>query len=228
MQSFDPEGDLNLCIPMVAHEMMTSIHITKGYLGLLDESVQTLSRTINEYQSRGNQEFDHLTQLIEKLLHVYRYKAKGVSLKLESVDITQMLREELRPFELKHPEIAFQVDMVSNLKKVLMDPSEMKELFRVLFENGVKYTPNGEHFDIRLDQDAFDTILTFKNTGVGIDDLEAVLRPFARDNYMQAGVGLGFVIAQNVVKLHGGSFSLSSDGSTYVEVQVRIPHVEVE
>src|SRR6185369_7108341 len=92
--------------------------------------------------------------------------------------------------------------------------------------------PSGGRIGVRVESTPTAVVMTVRDSGVGIP---ADFLPFAFDQFRQAdarmtrrfgGLGIGLTIVQELVALHGGLVSASSDGpnqGTSVRVQFPIP-----
>ncbi len=92
----------------------------------------------------------------------------------------------------------------------------------------MKYSPEGGHIRIRLDQEGTHAVLSVSDEGIGIaeEDRQRIFEPFKRSKSPRAdipGVGLGLSVARQLVRAHGGDIEVESRlgaGSTFT---VRLP-----
>jgi len=98
------------------------------------------------------------------------------------------------------------------------DPERLQQVFWNLLSNAVKFTPRNGHVRVEMRREADTARAIVRDTGDGID---AELLPFIFDRFRQAdsgstrkfgGLGLGLSIARNLVELHGGTLTASSEG----------------
>src|SRR6185503_18662991 len=96
--------------------------------------------------------------------------------------------------------------------------------------NAVKYTPSEGRIELRAAADGGEAVLVVRDNGMGI---ASELLPSVFDLFVQGprgrdrsegGLGLGLAIVQNLVRLHGGSVAVHSDGiGRGSEFAVRLP-----
>src|SRR5204862_6192112 len=138
----------------------------------------------------------------------------------------------LRPFELRAA-VAAAVDAIrpaAESKGIAVrlalngpamvngDPDRLQQVVANVLSNAVKFTPNGGHIDVALEQAAGGARLTVRDDGEGIP---TELQPHIFDRFRQGdgsstrahgGLGLGLAIAKHIVDVHGGAIEASSEG----------------
>jgi signal transduction histidine kinase len=107
------------------------------------------------------------------------------------------------------------------------DEALLRHILGNLLSNAVKYSPPGEPVRLEVQRDGEHAVLTVADRGVGIPaaDLPKIFQAFQRaGNVGQiAGTGLGLVIVQRCVDLHGGTIDLQSEVGQGTRVTVRLP-----
>jgi signal transduction histidine kinase len=95
------------------------------------------------------------------------------------------------------------------------DPDYLKQLFLILLENAVKYTPAGGSVEVSGTLDAGTVVVRVADTGIGIAaaDLPRVFDRFyrAKNARFQEGMGLGLAIARHIAEQHGGRLEVASE-----------------
>ena len=98
------------------------------------------------------------------------------------------------------------------------DPDRLQQVVWNLLSNAVKFTPRGGHVRVRLDRSDSCVELVVADDGQGI---EPAFLPHIFERFRQAdsrfsrehgGLGLGLAIVRELVELHGGTVSATSDG----------------
>jgi CheY-like chemotaxis protein len=91
-------------------------------------------------------------------------------------------------------------------------------VFVNLLNNAAKYTPNGGHIWLNVEQAGDSVVVRVKDTGIGIasenvphlfDLFYQVDRSF---NRAEGGLGLGLTLVQRLVEMHGGKVKVRCDG----------------
>jgi CheY-like chemotaxis protein/anti-sigma regulatory factor (Ser/Thr protein kinase) len=135
----------------------------------------------------------------------------------KAIEIATPLLEQRRHF--------LAVDVARGLR-VDGDPMRLAQVVANLLTNAAKYTPKGGRIEVRAAREGDRVVLAVRDNGVGIP---RELLPQVFDLFVQGkrasdrrdgGLGLGLALVDNLVRLHGGEVSVSSDGpgtgSTFV------------
>lgn len=99
---------------------------------------------------------------------------------------------------------------------VIGDPARVQQVLNNLVSNAIKYTDGGKiELFIKRDQDRRDhVVVTVKDTGIGIEPgkIDSIWMPYTRlQNASRAdGYGLGLAIVRMLVKMLGGSITVTS------------------
>ncbi len=109
----------------------------------------------------------------------------------------------------------------------------MAQVLANLLTNSAKYTLPGGRIAISVAREGHDAVIDVQDNGAGIP---ADLLPRVFDLFVQArqtlaraqgGLGLGLAIVKNLVAMHGGSVSATSDGVGHgSKFTVRLPLIE--
>jgi CheY-like chemotaxis protein len=84
--------------------------------------------------------------------------------------------------------------------------------------NAIKYTPEGGHVAVTLEREGDEAVVHVTDDGVGIapDRIGTIFELFAQaENAIgraQGGMGIGLALVRNLLHLHGGSITATSDG----------------
>lgn len=108
-----------------------------------------------------------------------------------------------------------------DLTSAMLDEALLRHIIHNLLSNAVKYSEPGRHVEFSVTRDGRDAIFTVRDHGIGIppEDQARVFSSFTRAGNVgtRPGTGLGLVIVQRCVQLHGGVIRLDSapgDGTT--------------
>jgi signal transduction histidine kinase len=221
----------------VSHELRTPLNVMQGWLWQLDRGVPTPERykvAVSTLQRNTALQ----ARLVEDLLDVSRAVSGRLALDLQPTDLSWAVRgaAEGAEREARAKGLTLSCHIEAGLPLVHADAERVGQIARNLLSNAIKFTPSGGRIDVRVEAGPAAVALTVRDTGVGIP---SDFLPFVFDQFRQAdgratrrfgGLGIGLTIVQQLVSLHGGVVSASSDGpnrGTSVRVEFPIPTTHV-
>ncbi|MFD0959969.1 sensor histidine kinase [Paenibacillus chungangensis] len=96
-----------------------------------------------------------------------------------------------------------------------------------LFTNAIKYNKSNGSLSIELEHTELVITIQFKDTGIGITELELpqVFNRFYRADASRTkeGTGLGLTIVKQIVELHGGTVHIDSEWGIGTCVSITLP-----
>ncbi len=227
-------------ISTASHEMRTPVAAIEGYLALaLNDKVSQIDSKAREYLEKAHASTKHLGKLFQDLLT----SAKAEDGRLVSHPVVVEMGEFLEQItdSLKFAasskglftEFIVGTSPVENssgggkvikpLYYVHVDPDRLREVITNIFDNAVKYTPDGK-ISIGLTGNSEVVQLYVRDTGPGIaqEDIPHLFQKFYRvDNSATrtiGGTGLGLFICRKIIELYKGRIwveSQSGQGSTF-------------
>ncbi|HEX5274663.1 MAG TPA: HAMP domain-containing sensor histidine kinase [Candidatus Rubrimentiphilum sp.] len=212
----------NELVSTVSHELKTPLAAIKAYTATLRQNPGLFVEKREEYLRIIEEQADRLSRLIDDLLLVTRVEAGQLLRRRATVTLDAVLDEALAEIHFdtkRHPVIR-----ETGGASVSGDPDRLRDLFRNLIENAIKYSPEGGTIAIRAHEEADATIVEVSDCGIGIsdDDLPYVFERFYRADSeaveAAGGSGLGLYIARAIVRAHGGKIvarSESGRGTTF-------------
>jgi len=206
-------------LAVVSHELRTPLNSILGWAQLLKHS-RYEPTTVDEGIEAIERGARAQVQLIEDLLDMNRIMSGKLTLAVKPVDAACVLKaaiDTLRPsIQIKGLTLDARLD--AKVGPVLGDPARLQQVFWNLLSNAIKFTPKGGSIHVGLAAVDSHAEVLVRDTGVGIkpDFLPHVFQRFrqadASTTRMYGGLGLGLSIVKNLVELHGGTVSVSSEG----------------
>ena len=108
------------------------------------------------------------------------------------------------------------VDLPPDFPIVATDPHWIKQVFRNILDNAIKYSPDGGLIVIRGEVRPQDVVIDIADQGIGISPenmiplFEKYFRVIPTDDYHVPGSGLGLPIARAIVEAHNGRIWIES------------------
>lgn len=212
-----------------SHELRTPISVIKGYSELLDRWGKDDPAALQESITAIRTEADRMNALVQQLLFLARGGRDALELAFENVDASALMEELWRECKLVDPGHAWTLKPGGRVI-VRADPALLKQAMRILTDNAMKYTPEGEAIALAAHPAAQGMArLEVRDNGIGIAeaDLPHIFDRFYRSDASRdkksGGAGLGLSIAKWIVDKHGGFIELLSRPGVGTSVTVRMP-----
>lgn len=161
-------------------------------------------------------EIGKLESLSNALLKLARYQNESRT-DFRKLSLSRLVAEAYQKIEPLAEEKNISFDNDLNDVSILGDKQSLVELFVILLDNAIKYSPNNSTIVIKINSTDGHVIATIKDYGAGIkdSDLPFIFNRFYRaDNSRSkgkiSGYGLGLSIAKRIVELHNGKISVIS------------------
>jgi PAS domain S-box-containing protein len=220
-------------LSIASHELRTPVTGIKGYAQLLLRAQQhdrleaaRLTRSLRAIDETT----DRLATLTQDLLDVSRIRLGQLPLRLQEIDLDELVRRVSQRFSEQVPAgLAIVVDIQSAIPSIQGDADRLEQVLTNLLENAIKYSPNGGTVRLELVRVDDEIRLSVRDEGIGLPSgaTESIFRPFGRaPNAAQRnlpGMGLGLYICRNIVERHGGRITAGSAGEdlgTTIEIML--------
>ena len=178
-----------------------------------------------EFLSDVNKEIDRLNRIVSDLLTLVNIDSGGMKLSISDIDLHERLLEQVKRLSPLARENG--IELECSAKEALETPGDAVKLQQVIYnviDNAIKYTPRGGSVQASLARSRHAAIIRVTDTGIGIPaaDLPHVFDRFYRVDKARSratgGTGLGLSIVKQIVMLHGGTITATSEegkGSTF-------------
>lgn len=167
-----------------------------------------------------------LQSLVEDLLLLARTDEGGLQLRLEEVDLDDLVAAEVKRLRR---ESKVRVEIALQPVRVLGDDVRLAQVLRNLTDNAVRYA--ADVVSVRLTTSENRAVLEVGDDGPGVptEDQERVFERFVRLDESRSravgGTGLGLAIVRQIVAAHHGSVKLGKrpQGGAVVRVELPLP-----
>jgi PAS domain S-box-containing protein len=178
-----------------------------------------------------------LARMADDLLDVSRVTLGKIQLAREPVLLGELVTRAGEHARARAAAAGVALEVAASPDPVWLDgdATRLEQVLMNLVSNALKFTPAGGQVVISAGVEAGQAVIRVRDTGIGI---EAHLLPHVFDLFVQAdtsldraqsGLGIGLALVRQLVALHGGEVTASSEGpGRGTEFVVRLPVVPDE
>lgn len=204
-------------LAVLAHELRNPLAPIVNSLGVLklllgdapDPGVRRAEEAI-ERQTR------HLTRLVDDLLDLSRINSGKIELRTERLRLNDIVSQAVA---LAQPSIEqrrheLRVHLLESGGEVVADAVRLAQVLSNLLNNAARYTEPGGVIELTCAQDETHARVTVRDSGRGIPPelLDKVFDMFVQEQSGGGGLGIGLSLVRSLVRLHGGTVTVASDG----------------
>ncbi len=197
--------------PLTAIKQFTSI-LLRGHAGALTSEQRELQEIVlrNVHQ---------LQALIDDLVEVTRLEAGKVTIHPVPIKISRTVHDVLDTMSSAAAarDIQLTAELACVIPRVMADPVRLQQIFVILLDNAIKFSPRGEEGRVVAAADSDRRVrIDIEDRGVGMSP-DVVARVFDRmfqapdaQSESRKGLGLGLYIARSLTHRLGGTLTVSS------------------
>ena len=204
-------------IATLSHELRTPLNALMGWIfqlrqTALSESARTRALDSLERNTRVQ------AQLINDLLDVSRITKGKLQLQIRLVDLATVARDAAESVTASAERKRIELEVSTEQAYVAGDEGRLQQIIGNLLNNAIQFTPDGGVVTLAVTRESGRAVVRVTDTGAGIEPnlLPYVFEPFrqGRDGLarVHGGLGLGLAVVQQLVELHDGDVSCTSEG----------------
>jgi signal transduction histidine kinase len=218
-------------ISFVSHELKQPMTSITGYSDLLIKGVGgELNAQQEQFIRVIRNNTDRMNRIVQDLLDISRIESGRLKLEIGPVMPEEVVSEAVQAFEQEIASKSQQIEVVieDDLPTVPGDRERLIQVLTNLVSNANKYTPENGQITLKVDTLARNGQTSVRwsvqDTGIGMTEEE---RSQLFTKYFRSqrdavrsvpGTGLGLVITQSIIEMHGGEVDVESElhkGSTF-------------
>jgi signal transduction histidine kinase len=212
----------------VSHEFRTPLTLM---LGPLSDAIASPARQLSgENLDTAYRNALRLLRLVNALLDFSRIEAGRAEASFEPTDLGALTVDLASAFRsaIERAGLRFEVDAPALWEPIYVDHEMYEKIVLNLLSNALKFTFDGT-ISVRLRVTASHAELVVSDTGTGIasHELDNVFKRFHRIGGTRSrtheGSGIGLALVAELVRLHGGAISVTSELGSGTAFTVRIP-----
>lgn len=216
----------------VAHELKTPI----ATVGVALEALNVFGADEDparrqEYLAIGQSELKRLDQMADRAIDSLQAGDLSQRLRLQRTDLTDAVTDAWRGLALRYnlPDEALTIHAHGDTEAEV-DPHYWHHLVYNLLDNACKYGGNPAKIEVAVSGQAYDTVLTISDNGIGIasSERENVFERFYRisrpgEGHKVKGHGLGLTFVRQVAQAHGGTVEVDNTSGGGARFTVKVP-----
>jgi two-component system sensor histidine kinase VanS len=225
----ESEQRKNDLVVYLAHDLKTPLTSVIGYLTLLYEEPQISQELQKKYLGISIEKAERLEELINEFFEITRFNLQNISLETSRINLSLMLSQladEFYPL-FASKQLSCTVQALDDLY-IMGDANKLERVFDNILRNAINYSNENSYICIKVEQHEEKVQISFQNTGSQIpkEKLQYIFEKFYRLDSARSsrtgGAGLGLAIAKQIVELHHGTITASSD-EQFTEFAILLP-----
>jgi PAS domain S-box-containing protein len=162
-----------------------------------------------------------LVRLVNELLNFTHVANQALALELLKVDAHEVIRFALKNLESQQSGAGIGIDLRLEARQshIRADALKLEQVLSNLIGNALKFTPKGGTVSIVTRNEVNGgLVIEVSDTGIGIpaEALSRIFSPFEQGDssihQRYGGLGLGLSIARTIMKAHGATLEVASEG----------------
>lgn len=220
-------------ISHISHDLRTPITYIKGYSAIMKDAP-----IVDEKEWRRNldviyKEARRMEHLVSDLFQLTKLEEGKIHLHKEEVDLLNWLETIVATRQLMLDNHSITCEIIGNRDEVKakIDEQRFGQAVINVLENSIRYTQKGGTILISVADNDEQISIEVRDTGIGISeaDLLHIWERFYRVDKSRSresgGSGLGLAIVKEIVEIHGGSVSVTSEEGIGTSFYLTIPKV---
>jgi PAS domain S-box-containing protein len=210
-------------IRLASHDLRNPLSTIIGFLDLLHMDRKNLQPRQLEAVTMSMELAEQMQNIIKDILSLERYQQDTTYKMLDIYTVVQQVTEQLAP-QASAKRLTIESNLGERPMVVIGDTTQLREAVRNLVTNAVKYTREGGHVTVSLDNNTQEVCFQVEDNGIGIpkDLQDRLFEPFYRapneETRGTQGTGLGLYLVKSVIERHNGQVFFHSEhgkGSTF-------------
>ncbi len=216
-------------ISSVSHELRTPLTAINGWgETILEDDLEgdpvQLRRGIRIIVNESRR----LSNMVEELLDFSKMEDGRFTLQIENVDLQAELEDAIFTYQelFRQDGILLEYspdDML--LPMIPGDPERLKQVFCNVLDNASKHGGAGKRIAVSIVQEGSEQVVRVRDYGPGIpeEELPFIKQKFYKGTSRARGSGIGLAVCDEIINLHGGTFTIGNAEGGGAVVTIRLP-----
>ena len=223
--------DRDTLLAVVAHDLKDPLRSLVNLVGLLNSRYEELDEEkrrayVADAETAARRSYD----LLENLLHWAKSKTGGLTLAPESIPVRELIEKTIEGARSFAKQRGVRVlNMAPEGVRVFADRPTTETVLRNLVVNAIKFSKEGSEATVNAETEDDVTLLTVKDSGVGMDEetaaslFEANAAEPKRDAEGKLGTGLGLRLCKDFIERNRGTIGVTGSPGEGSEFRVPLP-----
>jgi PAS domain S-box-containing protein len=205
-------------INIVSHDLRSPLHSLQLKLQMLANGARgSLSQEAKDEVSRAEKNVEQMIRLTNDLLDLEKLESGQWLMHFRKRTLLSILNEAVLSIQSLSEDKRVTVNLPSEDFIFVADGDRMTQVVINILANAIKYSPEAQTIDIAAKEigGQLEVRITDHGPGIAIEDQKVIFERFrqaSRPDAESGGTGLGLSICKLIVKAHGGTIGVESDG----------------
>ncbi|KIA83643.1 histidine kinase [Kaistella solincola] len=221
-------------ISIASHELKTPMTSIKGYIQLLERSVDKNDiATVKARLQKVQNQVEKLNLLVADLLDISKIESGKLKFNKKYFNFNEILDHIIEIMQQANPDVKFIRKGEINTE-IFGDEMRVEQVIINFITNAIKYAPDSNEVHITSEQRGNEIYFSVRDFGIGIakDHQLRIFDKFYRVEETSErfqGLGIGLYICQEIIERHQGSIGINSVPGEGSEFYFTIPlHPEMD
>lgn len=202
-------------ISIASHELKTPLTSVKGYVQLLERSINKGdAETVKKHLGKAQMQLEKLNSLIADLLDISKIESGKLKFNKQDFSIDCLLDNVIEVMHQSNPEFKIHKNGLANCE-IYGDEMRIEQVIVNFLTNAIKYSPGTSEIQLTVKVENNQLYIAVKDYGIGMlpEQLNHVFDKFYRveeTSQRFQGLGIGLYISAEIIKRHGGEIGVNS------------------
>lgn len=220
-------------ISIASHELKTPLTSVKGYIQLLQRSLNRDDKTMAQnHLEKASIQLEKLNELIVDLLDISKIESGKMKFNMKSFCADNMVNNAIEMLQQSNPD--FKISKLGKTDEMIFgDEMRLEQVVINFITNAIKYAPGTNQVNVTTHLKDEKLYLAVKDFGIGIskEQQHKIFDKFYRveeNSNRFNGLGIGLYICSEIINRHGGTIGVNSVPDEGSEFYFIIPTTEEE
>lgn len=224
----DAERKKDEFISIASHELKTPLTSVKGYVQLLERSINKGDiETVKKHLTKAQSQLEKLNGLIADLLDISKIESGKMKFNKENFAFDTMVDNVIEVMHQSNPEFKILRKGFAGCE-IYSNEMRIEQVIVNFLTNAIKYSPGTAEIFLTINVKDDQLYVAVKDKGIGMlpDQLKYVFDKFYRveeTSQRFQGLGIGLYISSEIIKRHGGKVGVKSTLGEGSEFYFTIP-----